>query len=118
MAVYFERTTQCYIPDERNVHNHLCEDHKTTRKRNLRRITVHEYHDTTIPQCHFIKVKTDQFLFFYLMKHNINMHIKQIDRLCGLVVRVLGYRSGGPGSIPGTTRKISSGVWNGVHTAS
>jgi hypothetical protein len=28
-----------------------------------------------------------------------------IDRLCGLVVRVLGYRSGGPGSVPGTTRK-------------
>jgi hypothetical protein len=25
--------------------------------------------------------------------------------ICGLVVRVLGYRSGGPGSIPGTTRK-------------
>jgi hypothetical protein len=28
-----------------------------------------------------------------------------IDRLCGILVRVLGYRSGGPGSIPGTTRK-------------
>jgi hypothetical protein len=27
------------------------------------------------------------------------------DRLCGLVVRVLSYTSGGPGSIPGTTRK-------------
>jgi hypothetical protein len=27
------------------------------------------------------------------------------DRLCGLVVRVLGYRSGGQGSIPGTNRK-------------
>jgi hypothetical protein len=27
------------------------------------------------------------------------------DRLCGLVVRVLGYRSGGPGSILGTTKK-------------
>jgi hypothetical protein len=27
------------------------------------------------------------------------------EPLCGLVVRVLGYRSGGPGSIPGTTRK-------------
>jgi hypothetical protein len=26
------------------------------------------------------------------------------DRLCGLVVRVLGYRSGCPGSIPGTIR--------------
>jgi hypothetical protein len=30
------------------------------------------------------------------------------NRLCGLVVRVLGYRSGGPGSIPGTTRKKKS----------
>jgi hypothetical protein len=28
-----------------------------------------------------------------------------LDRLCGLVVRVIGYRSGGPGSIPGTTSK-------------
>jgi hypothetical protein len=28
----------------------------------------------------------------------------KMDRLRGLVVRVLGYRSGGPGSIPGTTR--------------
>jgi hypothetical protein len=28
-----------------------------------------------------------------------------MDRLCGLVVRVLGYRSGGPSSIPGTTRR-------------
>jgi hypothetical protein len=27
-----------------------------------------------------------------------------MDRLCGLVVRVLDYRSGGLGSIPGTTR--------------
>jgi hypothetical protein len=26
-------------------------------------------------------------------------------RLCSLVVRVLGYRSGGPGSIPGTTKE-------------
>jgi hypothetical protein len=28
-----------------------------------------------------------------------------VNGLCDLVVRVLGYRSGGPGSIPGTTRK-------------
>jgi hypothetical protein len=26
------------------------------------------------------------------------------DRLCGLVVRVIGYRTRGPGSITGTTR--------------
>jgi hypothetical protein len=35
------------------------------------------------------------------------------DRLCGLVVRVLGYRSGGPGSIPGTTRKKIMGLERG-----
>jgi hypothetical protein len=35
------------------------------------------------------------------------------DRLCGLVVRVLGYRSGGPGSIPGTTIKEVVGLKRG-----
>jgi hypothetical protein len=32
-----------------------------------------------------------------------------MELLCGLVVRVLGYRSGGPGSIPGTTRFSGGG---------
>jgi hypothetical protein len=36
-----------------------------------------------------------------------------LDHLGGLVVRVLGYRSGGPGSIPGTTRKKSNGPGTG-----
>jgi hypothetical protein len=36
-----------------------------------------------------------------------------LDHLCGLVVRVLDYRSGGPGSIPDTTRKKSSGSGTG-----
>jgi hypothetical protein len=45
--------------------------------------------------------------------HNIT------DRLCGLVVRVTGYRSGGPGSISGATRFSEKWwVWNGVHSAS
>jgi hypothetical protein len=35
------------------------------------------------------------------------------DRLCGLVVRVLGYRSGDPGSIPGTTKKKVVGLERG-----
>jgi hypothetical protein len=35
------------------------------------------------------------------------------DRLCGLVVRVLGYRSGGPGSIPCTTKKKVVGLERG-----
>jgi hypothetical protein len=35
------------------------------------------------------------------------------ERLSGLVVRVLGYRSGGSSSIPGTTREKSSGSGTG-----
>jgi hypothetical protein len=37
-----------------------------------------------------------------------------VDRLCGLVVRVLGYRSGGPGLIPGTTKKKVVGLEQGT----
>jgi hypothetical protein len=36
---------------------------------------------------------------------NIELQWTVNDRLCGLVVRVLGYRSGGPSSIPGIARK-------------
>jgi hypothetical protein len=38
------------------------------------------------------------------------------DSLCGLVLRVLGYRSGGLGSIPGTTRKKIVGLERGPHS--
>jgi hypothetical protein len=31
-------------------------------------------------------------------------YLERNDRLCGLVVRVTGYRSRGPGSIPDATR--------------
>jgi hypothetical protein len=41
------------------------------------------------------------------------------NRFCDLVVRVLGYRSRGPGSIPGATRySEKQWVWKGVHSAS
>jgi hypothetical protein len=45
-----------------------------------------------------------QYIYIYILLQ---------DRLCGLVVRVLGYRTGGPGSIPGTTKKKSSGSGTG-----
>jgi hypothetical protein len=38
------------------------------------------------------------------------MQFRFVDRLCGLVVRVLGYRSAGLGSISGTTRKKVVGL--------
>jgi hypothetical protein len=36
-------------------------------------------------------------------------------RKCGLVVRVLAYRSRSPGSIPVATRFSEYWVWNGIH---
>jgi hypothetical protein len=39
---------------------------------------------------------------------------RYLDRFCDLVVRVLGYRSGVPGSIPGTTRKKVVGLERGA----
>jgi hypothetical protein len=42
---------------------------------------------------------------FFSKRFSMNKIYKITDRLCGLVVRVLGYRSGDPGSIPGTTKK-------------
>jgi hypothetical protein len=53
-------------------------------------------HDTNT----FLAVQVIWGYFISFLKTDL-----QFPRLCGLVVRVLGYRSGGPGSIPGTTRK-------------
>jgi hypothetical protein len=50
----------------------------------------------------YIYIHKIDFLFHYSCFH--------LDRLCGLVDRVLGYRSGGPGSIPGTTKKKVVGL--------
>jgi hypothetical protein len=44
-------------------------------------------------------------LILLILEDILSKYSKRRDRLCGLVVRVLGYRSGGPGSIPGTTKK-------------
>jgi hypothetical protein len=45
--------------------------------------------------------------------------IAAVHRLCGLVVRVPGYRSRGPGSISVATRySEKQWVWNGVYSAS
>jgi hypothetical protein len=51
-------------------------------------------------------------LYLYVMQ-------KKVDRLCGIVVRVPGYRSRGQGSISGATRfSEKQWVWNGAHSAS
>jgi hypothetical protein len=41
------------------------------------------------------------------VRYELNLYMlckKKVDRLCGLLVRVPGYISRGPGSIPGATR--------------
>jgi hypothetical protein len=45
--------------------------------------------------------------------HKTKLCSSSRDRLCGLVIRVLGYRSRVPGSIPGTTRKKVVGLERG-----
>jgi hypothetical protein len=55
-----------------------------------------------------LKFMTSALLLLFI----INIII--IDRPCGLVVRVLGYRSGGLGSISGTTKKIVVGLERGA----
>jgi hypothetical protein len=66
------------------------------------------YTDGAIPNpIVFIKKKLN---VTYWTEFNYGLFIW--ERLCGLVVRVVGYRSGGPGSIPGTTRKKSN--WSGT----
>jgi hypothetical protein len=61
-------------------------------------------------QCSFlfykINVLNEIFNFVIIFYHS--------DRLCGLVVRVRDYRSRGPGSIPGTTRKKVVGLERGL----
>jgi hypothetical protein len=54
-------------------------------------------------------VRTSLFLYLYekenkykLIKFSHQYH--EMDRLCGLVVRVPRFKSRGPGSIPGATR--------------
>jgi hypothetical protein len=61
-------------------------------------------HVHQVTQCHTPEdhVQTSRFFVkcpYFILRSRMN------DCLCGLVVRVLGYRSGGPGSIPGITRK-------------
>jgi hypothetical protein len=69
---------------------------------------VPEYANTKVlcgPHWNFITHLRTHFGKF--TKHKMYLHkiLIWLDRLCGLVVRVLGYISGGPGSIPGTNRK-------------
>jgi hypothetical protein len=69
---------------------------------NLPEISPKESHSTWKKQTYAdqLKIKSKSFL------HNF-------DRLCGLMVRVLGYRSGGPGSIPVSTGKKVGGPERG-----
>jgi hypothetical protein len=62
-----------------------------------------------VPTWHHSFILTAPYAVDALFGHTVVLRY----RLCGLVVRVLGYRSGGPGSIPGTTRKKSSGSGTG-----
>jgi hypothetical protein len=60
-----------------------------------------------------LEVHAERMMLTEELKYIMTFYRSYEDRLCGLVVRVLGYRSGGPGSIPGTTRKKVVGLGRG-----
>jgi hypothetical protein len=70
--------------------------------------------NNTLEQLLFLSKKLSVYedvpFMLLIVFHLLRLPYLLQDRLCGLVVRVLGYRSGGPGSIPGTTRKKKSSV--------
>jgi hypothetical protein len=68
-------------------------------------------------QCYCLWVCKEQICLFQCQARSqlriLYSYILKQDRPCGLVVRVLGYRSGHLASIPGTTWKKSSGSGTG-----
>jgi hypothetical protein len=71
---------------------------------------LHKINSTTFEEAQTILIKDMLKFYMYAFKCGL---------LCGLVVRVPGYRSRDPGSIPGATRfSEKQWVWNGVHSAS
>jgi hypothetical protein len=54
-----------------------------------------------------------EIIYASALKNRGNYLYHLVYQLTASVVRVLGYRSGGPGSIPGTTPKKSSGPGTG-----
>jgi hypothetical protein len=67
----------------------------------------------------WLYVTTEEFSDRFYVEYCIVLLLAIVlVRLCGLVVRVPGYRSRGPGSIPGTTRFSEKWFWNGVYSAS
>jgi hypothetical protein len=66
--------------------------------------------------CYFV-FRTFSF-FLTIQRQNLSLATIHRDHLCGLVVRVPGYRSRSLGSIPGDTRlSEKKWVWNWVHSA-
>jgi hypothetical protein len=72
-----------------------------------------------IPEVRLLLYKINEFvaIMFHSLLESVlpefDHYLMIYDSLCDLVVRVLGYRSGGPGSIPGTTRKKNNGSGTG-----
>jgi hypothetical protein len=59
------------------------------------------------------KETSNCMLMFFILNWKIFVPYQHTLSLCGLVVRVLDYRSGGTSSIPGTTRKNVVGLERG-----
>jgi hypothetical protein len=71
---------------------------------NWNNLTLEDSYDLENTQRMFVDLCYNRFFFQSNSFCNYESMLNNFDRLCGLVVRVPGYRSRGPGSIPGSTR--------------
>jgi hypothetical protein len=75
-----------YIPNGPNIRAEIC----------------HEYRGYIIK--YFVNCCEKEGIIYSLIAEFIYVTQKKVNRLCGLVVRVPGYRSRGPGLIPSAIR--------------
>jgi hypothetical protein len=59
------------------------------------------WNKSEVQDVHYCKIVLGRSL---LLSLETKLLVQSVYRLCGLVVRVPGYRTRGPGSIPGATR--------------
>jgi hypothetical protein len=101
-SVDFQRTTWRYIPEGRTLHS-------------KNRLLCSFAGLNTIFTAFLLKLIADNVKGSQCC-HIFNYYIRNMDCLCGLVVRAPDYRPRGPGSLPDFLRRNGSGT--GIHSAS
>jgi hypothetical protein len=117
------KPTWHHIPEDGILHSHRCENLKSCKNRNVSLESLFPSRQWCVTVNLYVNINSILIVqqwasVFAPMLKWCNQYVtwKGLiftwiivlhDRLCGLVVRVLNYRSRGPGSIPGHYKKSS-----------